>query len=230
MKGLLATLLVLAALAVGADRVGVVIAQHEVAAKLQSFGSLSSTPDVEIRGIPFLTQAVSGDYSDVEVAATGVTAGGARISSLTVSLRGLHVPLRDAVSGSVTSVPVDRLSATALLSYADVQAQLRDRRLTLSPAGDRLRVTGSVTVLGQTVSASALSTVQLRGTDVVVTATGFEVGNGAADRALTAALAGRFDFVARLGRLPYGLRATSVRVTPQGLQATAAASSVVLHA
>ena len=229
MKGLLATVLVVAALLVGADRLALVIAEHQVASKLQSFGGLSTAPDVEIRGIPFLTQAVSGDYSDVEVSASGVTAGGARISSLAVALHGLHVPLSDAVSGSVQSVPVDRLTATVLLSYADLQAQLRDRGLSLSAAGDRLRVTGSVTVLGRTVSASALSTVRLRGTDVVVTATSFDVGNGAASRALSAALAGRFDFVARVGTLPYGLRATGVRVTPSGIQATAAASSVVLH-
>jgi hypothetical protein len=228
-KGLLSTLLVLVALAVGADRLSLVIAERQVASKLQTFGGLSSTPDVTIHGFPFLTQAVSGDYSDVEVAASGVTAGGARLSKLAVALHGLHVPLSDAVSGSVTSAPVDRVDATVLLSYADLQAQLRDRRLTVAPAGDKLRVTGSVTVLGKTVSASALSTVRLRGTTVVVTATSFEVGNGAADAVLTKALAGRLDFVTRIGRLPYGLQPTGVRVTPAGVRATAAAKGVVLH-
>lgn len=229
MKGLLATLLVLVALAVGADRLAVVVAQQQVATKLQSSGGLSTTPHVSIHGFPFLTQAVAGDYSDVEVSASGVTAGGARLSELAVALRGLHVSLRDAVSGSVTAAPVDRVTATVLLSYADLQAQLRDRRLTLAPAGDKLRVTGSVTVLGRTVSVSALSTLRLRGTTVVVTATSFQVGSGAADAVLTRALAGRLDFETRIGRLPYGLQPTGVRVTPAGVQATAAATSVVLH-
>jgi hypothetical protein len=45
---------------------------------------------------------------------------------------------------------------------------------------------------------------------------------------VTAALAGRFDFVVRLGALPYGLKLSGLRVQPDGLVATAAADHVVL--
>jgi hypothetical protein len=126
-------------------------------------------------------------------------------------------------------VPVDRLRATVLMSYADLNQQLRDRRLTVTPSGDQLRVTGSVQVLGRMVSAAAVSSVALSGTSVIVTARRFEVGNSAADKVVTAALAGRFDFVVRLGALPYGLTLSDVRVRPRGVVATAAASHVVLH-
>jgi hypothetical protein len=228
MKGLLTTLVVLAVLAVGADRIALVVAQSAVAAQLQSSGSLSSRPDVSIRGIPFLTQAISGRYDDVELSASEVTAGGGRISQLDVSLRGVHVPLSEALSGSVAKVPVDQLRASLLLSYADMDKQLRDRRMSVSPAGDQLRVTGSVQVLGRTISASAISSVALSGTSVVVTARRFEVGNAAANKMVTAALAGRFDFVVRLGALPYGLKLSGLRVQPDGVVATAAADHVVL--
>jgi hypothetical protein len=229
MKGLLTTLVVLAVLAVAADRVALVVAQRAVASQLQTSGGLSTSPHVSIRGIPFLTQAISGRYDDVELSASEVTAGGGRISRFDASLHGVEVPLSDALSGSVSTVPVARLSASVLLTYADLEQQVRDRRLSLSPVGDLLRVTGSVQVLGRAVSASALSSVTLRGSTVVVSATRFEVGHAVADRVVSAALGNRLDFVVRIGTLPYGLRLTGVRVRPEGVVATASASATVLH-
>jgi hypothetical protein len=229
-KGVLVTLVTLAVCAVAADRISLVLSERAVATQLQTSGGLSTRPDVSIRGMPFLTQAFAGKYDDVEVSADEVTAGGGRLSRLDVTLRGVHVPLSDALSGSVSSVPVDALRATVLLSYADIGLQLRDRRLTVAPAGDQVRVSGSVQVLGRTVTASALSTVTLSGSTVVVTANRFEVGHAVANRAVTAALAGRFDFVIRVGQLPYGLVMSSLRVAPEGVVATADASHTVLRA
>jgi hypothetical protein len=116
-----------------------------------------------------------------------------------------------------------------LLSYADMSTQLRDRGLTVSAAGDNVRVSGSVRALGRTITASAISSVRLSGASVVVTAKRFEVGHTVADRAVTAALAGRFDFVIRVGQLPYGLVMSSLRVSPEGVVATADASHTVLQ-
>ena len=229
MRGLLYTVVSLVVLAVAADRVALLLTQRAVAAQLQTSGGLSSRPHVSIHGVPFLTQAFAGKYDDVEVSASEVTAGGGRLSKLDVTLRGVHVPLTDAVSGSVDAVPVDGLRATVLLSYADMSRQLRDRGLTVSPAGDQLRVSGSVQVLGRTITASAISSVTLSGASVVVTAKRFEVGNTMADRAVTAALAGRFDFVIRVGQLPYGLTMSSLAVRPEGVVATADAAHTVLQ-
>jgi hypothetical protein len=225
----LATLVVVALVAVAADRIAHVVAQRAVATQVQSAGELSVRPSVSIEGVPFLTQAIAGRYRSVRIEASNVSAGGGRLSRLEVSMDGLHLPVSAAISGSVTEVPVDDLRATVLLSYADLQARLRDRRLTLAPAsGGLLRVTGALSVLGRTVSASALSSVALSGTDVVVTARRFEVGAAPADRALTAALGKRLDFTARIGQLPYGLELTGVRLRPDGVVATAAAKDAVL--
>ena len=229
MKRLLVTLLTLSVCVVAADRVSLALTERAVATQLQTSGGLSARPDVSIGGLPFLTQALAGKYDDVEVSATDVTAGGGRLSKLDVTLRGVHVPLADALSGSVDAVPVDTLRATVLLSYADMARQLRDRRLSVGPAGDQLRVSGSVSVLGRTISASAISTVKLSGASVVVTAKRFEVGNAAASRAVSLALGNRFDFVIRVGQLPYGLTMSSVRVRPEGVVATADAKATVLR-
>jgi hypothetical protein len=229
-KGVLVTLVSLAVCAVAADRISLVLSERAVATQLQASGGLSTRPDVSIRGMPFLTQAFAGKYDDVEVSAAEVTAGGGRLSRLDVTLRGVKVPLSDALSGSVSSVPVDALRATVLLSYADMGQQLRDRRLTVAPAGEQLRVSGSVQVLGRTVTASAISTVRLSGSSVVVTAKRFEVGHSVASRAVTMALGNRFDFVIRVGQLPYGLTMSSLQVRPEGVVATADASHTVLRA
>jgi hypothetical protein len=172
---------------------------------------------------------VSGRYDHVELTATDVSAGAGRLSRLTATLSGVHVPLSDALSGSVSAVPVDAVRSTVLVSYADLGRQLRDRGLSVSAAGELVRVTGSVKVLGRTVSASALSSVTLAGTSLRVTAQRYEVGAAPADRALTGALGGRLDFVVRIGKLPYGLTINDVRVTDAGIIATASARDTVLQ-
>ena len=221
------TLVVLVALVVAADRIGVVVAQRAVASQVEK--EFSERPDVSIEGFPFLTQALGGRYSSVRVSGRDLSAGGERLSEFDATLSGLELPLSDALSGSVSAVPVDRLSARVVLSYDDLQRRLRDRRLALAPGPDGLlRVTGSVTVLGRKLSASALSSVAVSGTNVVVTARRFETGAGPADRVLTAALGKRLDFTARIGQLPYGLRLTGVQIRPEGVVATAAAQDAVL--
>jgi hypothetical protein len=94
----LVTLLTLFVCAVAADRVSLALTQRAVATQLETSGGLSARPDVSIRGLPFLTQALAGKYDDVEVSARDVTAGGGRLSKLDVTLRGVHVPLSDALS------------------------------------------------------------------------------------------------------------------------------------
>jgi hypothetical protein len=225
----LVSLLVLAVLLIAADRIAVVIASRAVASKLQDTGELSVRPDVSFGGFPFLTQVVRGRYSSVEVRASDVTAGGDRLSGFDATLTGLRLPVSAALSGNVSQVPVDRVSARVVVSYEDLQRRIRDRRLTLAPGADGLmRVTGSVTVLGRTVSATAVSSVRLSGTAVVVTAQRFEVGASAADAVLSSALGKRLDFTFRIGRLPYGLRLEGVRAEQRGVVATASGTDTVL--
>lgn len=228
MRKTVTTLLVLLVVFIAADRIGVLVAERAVAAQLRSSGELSVKPDVSIEGVPFLTQALRGRYSSIQVRARDVTAGGERLSVFDASLTGVRLPLTSVLSGSVTAVPVEELSSTVVLSYADLQKRLAKRRLVLAPAGDLLRVTGSVQVLGRTLSASALSRVRVSGVDVLVTAVRFEVGARPADRVLTAALGKRLDFRAKIGALPYGLRLTGVAVRPNGVEAVASAKDAVL--
>ncbi|MCW2615932.1 MAG: hypothetical protein JWN08_2926 [Frankiales bacterium] len=228
MRKLLVALAVLAVLLLVADRASAALASRALADELQRSGGLSARPTVDVGGFPFLTQAVGGRYDRIEVRAEDVPAGEVRLAGLEAVLNGVQVPLGDALSGSVAAVPVDRVDARVRLAYDVLARRSGGRRLSVAPAGARVRVTGSVEVLGQTVSATALSRVALDGDVVVVTAESFEVGNGVANAVLSRALGDRFDLRVPVRGLPYGLRVEQVSVEPDGVVVTAAAVDAVL--
>ena len=64
---LLIVVVILGGLFVLADRVALHFAQNEAADKLRTTENLASTPDVAIKGFPFLTQVASGELDDVEI-------------------------------------------------------------------------------------------------------------------------------------------------------------------
>ena len=226
MRKLLVTLVVLGALFVGLDRVALVLAERAVAAQAQTSGGLATAPDVAIAGFPFLTQVLRGSLDDVRVSAADVRRGDARLTSFAAELRDVQVSLSDAVGGRITAVPVSAITATALLSYADLAAA-HGRGLVVTSAGDGLvRVTGTVTVLGRSVSASAVSSVRLDGRFVVVTAQRIEVGGGSVG---TAGLGGRLDLRVPIGTLPYGLLLTGLTADAGGLTLTARSGPTILR-
>jgi hypothetical protein len=152
------------------------------------------------------------------------------VSRLSATLRGARVPAADALSGTVTSVPVDEVDSRVLLPFSVLQRRTDVGDLTVAPDGDRLRLRGSVEVLGRQVSASALSRLTVDDGAVVVTAESVDVGSDVASRLATRAVEGRFDVRIELGALPYGLQVESVEVRPDGLAVDARATDSVLSA
>jgi hypothetical protein len=224
---------VLVALLVGADRAGLAVVEGALADELQRSAALSSRPEVDVRGVPFLTQALTGRYDWVDVVARDVPAGEVggtpvTLARMSATLRGARVPLSDVVSGAVTSVPVDRVDARAVVPYEVVRRGSEVADLAVDAEGGRLRLRGTVRVFGEEVTGSALSRLTVDDGQVVVTAESFDVGGGLASRLLTRALAGRFDARVSLGALPYGLRVDGVTVQDEGLAVTARADDAVL--
>lgn len=228
MKKLVIALVVLLALLVGVDRLGAHVAANVVASKLRSSAGLATDPTVRIAGFPFLTQATAGRYDRIDVDAKGLDRGGVRLLDLRIELVGARIPLRNAVSGSVPNVPVEALRGAVTVGYADV---VRGRtELVVTPlADDRVRVTGRLTVLGQTVQASATSKLSLRGSTLLLTAQSVSV-EGQTSSLVNRALAGRLDLQVPLGTLPYGLRLTSVHTTAAGIVLGVGTGPTVLQA
>jgi hypothetical protein len=227
MRRLLVVLVLLGTVLVAADRGAVLIAERVLGEQAQTEAGLASRPDVDIAGFPFLTQALAGRYEQVRLELSGVIAGQVDVERLDARLRGVQVPLGDAIGGQVTRVPVEGLDADVVVGH-DELARRSGRDITLSSHGDQLRVSGEVEVLGRTVTAAAISDVRLDGDRIVVRAQSFQVGNGVADRVVSAVLGDRFDFTVRLGALPYGLRLTGLQVRQDGVHLAAEAGPTVL--
>src|SRR3954452_1263679 len=151
MRRAVIVVLVILGLLVVADRVALAAAEHVVAGRIQTDQGLSQRPDVTIHGFPFLTQALSGRYDQVTVHVKGLRDRTVPVQKLTVDLRGVHVPLGAVTSGHLSRVPVDHATATILLSYADSNAYLGNPLHVSQGDNGEVKVTGSVTVAGNTV-------------------------------------------------------------------------------
>lgn len=228
-RRLLVGFVLLAALLLVADRGLAAVAERTVVTEVRASAGLAADPDVDLGGFPFLTQAVRGRYDRVEVRSTDVPAGALTLDRLDAVLLGAQVPLGQALAGDVTRVPVERITARALVGYAELGRQAGDRGLSFAPDAGRLRVTGTLEVFGQELSAVAVSRLDVVDGALVVTAESFEVGNDLADSLLTGALQGRFDLRVPVEGLPYGLVVTAVEVAADGVVVLAVADGAVLE-
>jgi hypothetical protein len=207
-RRLIVLVVVLAVALVALDRVALVGAERAIANRIQSDQHLDQRPDVTIRGFPFLSQAVAGDYDEVDVKVAGLHAGRVAVERVSVRLRGVHVSLGDVVAQHVSRVPVDHATAELFLSYRDLEAHAGVAGLRFSQgAHDRVHVEASVGGLG--VSG-----------DVPVT-----VDSGV----LTIAVGHGLDVHVPLGSLPFRLHLTAAKSTRTGLLVAGTADGLVLQ-
>ena len=229
MKAPLVVALLLLGLLVVGDRVAVGFAEDKVATEIAAKGGLQGTPEVDITGFPFLTQAIGGRYDDVRISLTAAELGQPEGTRADIALHGVRVPLSAVLSGSVSEVPVDRIDGTATLSYALLSAQL-EGDTTVTREGSGLRITRTVELLGQTVPLTAAGTVTLDGNDLVVdvqqvAGAGVEVPEWLLSRAT-----GLLDLRYTVPALPFGLKLTSVTPADDGVELGLEAADTVLKA
>jgi LmeA-like phospholipid-binding len=229
MRRLLIVLVVLAALLVVADRVGVVVAQSALAGQIEQQLDLDRKPDVSIHGIPFLTQAASGTYKDIRVQLPDVDAGDVQDVAIDARLQGAHVPLSDAVRGNVNQIPVDRISGTLGIPYDQLARASGISGLTITRNGDSLRLSGSVRVLGRTIDAEAVGRVEVAGGRIAINAEQAEVAGVPVPQAVLDEAARLLSFQVQPRNLPLNLRITAVRIGDTGLLVDAVSDDVVLR-
>lgn len=224
-------LVVVLVLLLVADRAGAAYAEGAIADDVQGTTVLDSPPDVEVTGFPFLTQALAGRYDRIEVRATDVPADGLALSRFEATLRGVHAPLSDVVSDDLEEIPVESITARALVPYEELTQRYEDRELVVEPEGDdRLRLTGRLRVFGQTLAAVAVSRVEVEDGDIVIVAEEIGLGEeGGGNDVLTQALREQLDLRVPVEDLPYDLTVTGAEVRPDGVALRAEASDVVLQ-
>lgn len=229
MRRLLIVLVVLAALLVAADRIGVVVAQNRLASELQQQLDLDAKPDVSIRGIPFLTQAIRGTYKDIRMQLPDVDAGDVQDLAVNARLQGAHVSLSDALGGNVDRIPVDQISGTLLIPYDQLARASGISGLTITREGDSLRLTGSVQVLGRPVKAEAVGRVEVNDGRIAINAEQATVAGIPVPEAVLDEAARLLSFRVQPQNLPLNLRITAVHLTDTGLLVDAVSDDVVLR-
>jgi hypothetical protein len=198
-----------------------------VATQLEHKGDLKGPPSVDITGFPFLTQAVAGRYDAVRIGLTAADLGQPAGTRADVVLHGVRVPLSSVISGSVSTVPVDRIDGTVAVPYALLSSKIgSDTRVTRE--GNGLRITKTVDILGQRLPLTAVGQVTLDGSDLVVhvreaTGVGVDVPSWLLRRG-----AQLLDLRYAVPKLPFGLKLTSVTPSATGVNAGIAAKNVVL--
>ncbi len=231
MKRLAIGVVVVLLLLVVADRAGAAYAARAIAAELQDSTVVDSPPDVDITGFPFLTQALPGRYERIEVSATEIPVDDDLVLSvLDATLQGVRVPLSQVLSQSVEEVPVNQVTARALVPYDELSQRYGDQELTIEPDGDRLRITGQLRFADRTLSAVALSTVEVDGGDLLLSTEEVGLGEGDPEEGSTAGLSEALELRVPVEDLPYELAVTSAEVLPDGVALHAEATDVVLQA
>lgn len=221
---------VLGALFVGADRVAVYFAEDQAAEKIRSSQNLSGTPDVSIKGFPFLTQIASSSLDEVDVKLDGVTAGDGEKS---VRVTGFNAKLQDVkINSSFSSAVADRATGTAHISYADLTKAVNDPAVTVGYGGtdaagkSQVKVTGKISAMGQSIERSVESTVSVSGGDTIsvraesIPAQGFP--------GLEQLIRQKIDFDRKISGLPRGIKLDKVVTTQDGVDITLTGSHVNL--
>ncbi|KUH37695.1 MULTISPECIES: DUF2993 domain-containing protein [Streptomyces] len=224
LRKLLIIAVVLGGLLVVGDRLAAGVAEREAAGRIQANQGLSTEPDVSIGGFPFLTQLLAKKFDRVDVALTGleVTAGDRR-----VRVGELQAELHDVrLEGDYSRAVAATATGTARISYDELR-KTSDSDVTLAYGGDgKIKVTGSVEFLGQTVTRSVLSTVSVVDGDTLRVRADEVPGEGLPG--IEELIRQRTDFDRPVSGFPAGLAIEKVEAAPDGLAVTVGGRDVVL--
>jgi LmeA-like phospholipid-binding len=235
-------LVVLIGLLVVADFGAATAAEYQVSQRLRSNLNLPDEPAVRINGFPFLLQAFSGDYRDVEVKADGVSV--ARLSNLGVeaTLHHVRVPFSDLVSGSVQTIRIDdvvgrvRVRAAELkqlINADDLQVEMitdRDRNAAGQKVPDNaVKLTGATDILGQHTTVTVIASLELVDGQVQVQPHTVRVDGRTLLPAVEQSVLRLFTVRLDPGTLPFNVTPTAVHADDGALVVEGTARDVVLN-
>jgi hypothetical protein len=226
-RGLLILLVVLAVLVVAADRVGLLVAERQIASRVQSSQDLERRPSVEIEGFPFLTQVLANHYPTVRLTAQDFPVGS---SDRRVRLADLDARLHDVRAvDNFSEATAQTAEGTALLSYQELS---RAFGVTLGYAGGgRVQASSSVDVLGRTITGTASAEVGVAGGDELTFSelrVGVPQGGISVPEQLTDQFSSIFQKKLSLRGLPFHLQIQRLVATADGVRISATARDLTL--
>jgi hypothetical protein len=132
MRRLVIALLVLVGLFVAVDYGAAALAESAVSRQMREQIGLVDDPSVRINGFPFLTQAISGDYSSVDVDATRIRVGELQELTVHAELRDVSAPLPMLLGSGPKSLSVKEVEGIVQIPASDVER--------LVPGIEKLRI------------------------------------------------------------------------------------------
>ncbi len=124
MKRLIIGLLVLVGLAVAADFGAAALAESAVSRQMREQIGLPDDPQVRINGFPFVTQALAGTYSSIDVAAPRLQVGNLTDVEVTAQLRGVEAPLSEVLGSGPKTLRVAEADGTVRIGADDIERLL----------------------------------------------------------------------------------------------------------
>ncbi|MFJ4987990.1 DUF2993 domain-containing protein [Streptomyces sp. NPDC088732] len=230
---LLVVVVILGALFVAADRIAVHFAESEAADRAQQTQGLTSTPDVDIKGFPFLTQVLGKKLDEVVVTATGIEAAGTggetlRVDRFQADLHGVRM------SNGFSSAVADTATGSATVSYENLSKGAPSGVEvsyggTSSDGKGRVKVSVDISTPIGNVQRSVVSEIGVvNGKNSIKLTAGQIPGLDSLPSEVGDLIRHRIDFTRALGGLPEGIELKSVTATPEGITVEATGTKVVL--
>ncbi|MCX5341972.1 LmeA family phospholipid-binding protein [Streptomyces atratus] len=221
---LLVIVVVLGGIFVAVDRVAVYFAESQVEGRVQVTGATIGSTDVSIKGFPFLTQVAGGRLDEVDVKITGIEtdANGRRIRISRMNAALHEVKLADGYSSATAA----RATGTAVISYEDLTKAASDGVVVEYGGNGKVKVTGTVDILGSPLSRSVLSTVTLVDGHTIKVHADKVPGEGIPG--LEGLVREKTDFEREVGGLPSGLKLQRIQPTADGLEISVTGTDVQL--
>lgn len=254
MRRLVIALLVLVGLFVAVDFGAAALAESAVSRQMREQIGLVDDPSVRINGFPFVAQALTGEYSSVDVEAQRVTVGELREVSVVAQLRDVSAPLPMLLGSGPKSLTVEQVEGTIRIPANDVERLVpgvEDLRVenvddfaleqAVDEGGDRslravdpenaVRLVGTATLLGQESEVSVIALLELVDGQARIVPRDVRLGGGDAEplpAALQQTLQQRFTLRIDPGSLPLAATPTRLRAVGGGIEISGFADDLTL--
>ncbi|HEX2499635.1 MAG TPA: DUF2993 domain-containing protein [Actinomycetes bacterium] len=202
------------------------IVEGRVAEAVQTRYDLTTEPDVDIHGFPFLLEAATRRLDRVDVHADSVQVAN-------VDLAEAELRMHDVRVESTSSAVAETVDAEAVVPYSEL-AELAEEvgrgGVTLSYGGapDTLAVSGTVSVLGQDFDVVAYTQVRVDESTLTLRTTRVEIDGQPATEQLVQAIGNQFDLTFRIPEMFDLVRLTGVEMRPDGVAVGLTGSDIAL--
>jgi hypothetical protein len=254
MRRLVIVVVVLAGLLVAADFGAAALAESAVSRQMRAQLGLADDPSVRINGFPFLTQAISGEYSSVDVDANRISIGQLKELSVSAQLRDVQAPLSMLLGSGPKTLQVNEVEGTVQVpakdlerlvpDVADLRIETLDQNALDQVADDAdepalaemdpkntVRLVGTGSLLGQKAEVTVIAALELVDGQIRITPKNVQLGGdtgtkipAAAQRTLTQLFTVKID----PGKLPLQVTPTDVRALNGTLEVSGKARDLTL--